>query len=102
MALSYRINIDSDYMTTLFNHIMAYNPIQTESEPFYFKTPDANHFKFFNITNDGILMQEDPNRDRMEFWNDIFNELKHLWNTTFDFSLWENFQRHRSFHFSPK
>lgn len=69
-------------------HFFHFSNPMPESAPLYFKTSDSSHYNFFNVTNDGIFMQEDPNHDRMEFWNNIFNEFKHLWNTTFDFNLW--------------
>lgn len=84
-----------------FYHYFFYcwnrNPLPG-SEPFYFKALDSKHFNFFNVTNDGILLEKDPNQDRMEFWNNIFDEFKYLWNTDFNFHLvWSTdpqFQRH--------
>lgn len=58
-----------------------------DEEPLYFKTSDSNHFHFFNVTTKGVFKEIDPHGDRMEFWNNFFDEYKHLWNTTFDFHL---------------
>lgn len=58
-----------------------------DHEPLHFKTGKSHHFYFYNITDDGILKAKDPYRTRMEFWNGLFNDYKHLWNTTFDFHL---------------
>lgn len=58
-----------------------------DDEPFYFKSKKSNHFYSFNITDYGISIIKDPYRYRMEFWNDIFDDYKHLWNTTFNFHL---------------
>lgn len=55
------------------------------SEPITLRNPNTDHLYFYHITNDGIRIEKDINRDRMEFWNDIFNENKHLLNTDFDF-----------------
>lgn len=60
-----------------------------ETAPSYFKTRNTQHFNIYNITNNGIFMEKDVIDERVEFWNDIFNDYKHLWNVTFDFhSVW--------------
>lgn len=51
-------------------------------------TPKRNHFDFINITNDGIRINEDAEiRTRMKFWDNIFDEYKNLWNSTFKFNF---------------
>lgn len=44
-------------------------------EPFCFKASNSENFNFFNITNDGIVVEKDPYQDRMEFWDNIFYEI---------------------------
>lgn len=60
------------------------NPMPHSGRPAYFK---SQNFNFYNITNEGIFLEKDPYHSRMEFWNGIFDEYKHLWNNTFDFHL---------------
>lgn len=71
---------------SLFVYIIISNPMP-DREPYFFKSRNSNHFNVYQITNYGISMAKDLNRERMEFWNDIFDEYKHLWNTTFHFYL---------------
>lgn len=57
------------------------------SKPLYFKTSQSKHFHFYNVTTEGVLEEKDPHGPRMEFWNNIFDEYKYLWNTNFNFHL---------------
>lgn len=60
------------------------NPIPSnEAAEFY--DPATKQFKYYDITNDGIFVRRDENRDRIEFWDNLFNEFKHNWNITHDF-----------------
>lgn len=54
-------------------------------EPAEFFNQETNQFKYYEITNEGISVRADESRDRIEFWNNLYNEFKHHWNLTFDF-----------------
>lgn len=56
-------------------------------------TPDKVSFEFgkhsmsyYDIGNDGIVIRNDSNRERIGFWDDIFDEFKQQWNINFNFS----------------
>ena len=55
------------------------------NDPAKFYDSTTNQFKYYEITNDDILVKTDENRDRIEFWDNLFNEFKHHWNITYDF-----------------
>lgn len=56
-------------------------------KPVGFHNPNSNHLYFYDITNGGIRVEKDPNRERMEFWNKFYDEHKQLMNTDFNFSF---------------
>lgn len=55
------------------------------NEPAKFYDPVTNQYKYYEITNDGISVRTDQNRDMIEFWDKLFNEFKQHWNITYDF-----------------
>lgn len=57
------------------------------NEPAEFYDVATNESKYYEITNDGIFVRKDENRDRIKFWDNLFNEFKHHWNITYDFRL---------------
>lgn len=56
----------------------------TEGGAIEFKTLGSKQLNYFDITNDGIFARI-LNRNRTNFWDDIFNEYKQYWDTQFDF-----------------
>lgn len=56
------------------------------SELVEFNIPGSSQFKYYDITNDGVFVRGDEERDRFEFWNNLLNEFKGHWNITFDFN----------------
>lgn len=56
-----------------------------DNEPVPFKAPNSTELKYYDITNDGIFVRTDENRDRSEFWNNLLNDFREHWNITFDF-----------------
>lgn len=61
----------------------------TDNETVPFKTPNSNEYMYYDISNDGIFLRVDENRQRIEFWNNLLNEFKGYWNITFDFQKLE-------------
>lgn len=55
------------------------------NETVRFNAPNSNEFKYYDITNDGIFVKVDEDRDRNEFWNNLLNDSRGHWNITFDF-----------------
>lgn len=58
-----------------------------DKKPLLFKTPESKNFNYLDFTNDGIFQKINPIIERIKFWNNIFEDYKYLWNTTFNFNL---------------
>lgn len=66
------------------NMLWNRNPIPS-NEPVEFYNATTNQFKYYEIANEGIFVRKDENRERIEFWDNLFNEFKNHWNINFDF-----------------
>lgn len=45
-----------------------------KEDPFLFKTRTDENYKYFDVTNQGIVKRLNPNKDRMDFWDRIMTE----------------------------
>lgn len=53
-------------------------------EAMEFWTPSSEQLNYFDITNEGTFKKINPINDRMRFWDNIFSEYGHYWNTSFN------------------
>lgn len=53
--------------------------------PLEFKFPEPDQPHYFNVTNEGFLLNTNPEQHRITFWDNIFEHNKQQWNTTFNF-----------------
>lgn len=56
-----------------------------ESEAHQFDLSRTAELEYFDVTNEGIFAKTNPERDRVEFWDRIFENNKEVWNTNFSF-----------------
>lgn len=75
------------FLLITYNALFLYSNPVPNAEPFSFIKPNSNHYNVYDLTIDGVQMKEDLLRNRMQFWNNIFNDYNHLWNTSFKFNL---------------
>lgn len=45
------------------------------------KVDKIENFNFLDITNKGVIVKSNPNRERIEFWDDIFDTYSQHWQT---------------------
>ncbi|XP_031622611.1 esterase B1-like [Contarinia nasturtii] len=60
------------------------NPIP-ENEPNEFVASQTRQFNYFDVTNEDIFLKTNPELERIEFWDKIFEINKQIWNTSFNF-----------------
>lgn len=63
---------------------MCSNPMAS-GELFVFKTPGSTHVNTIDITNEGIIVKANAERSRFDFWDQLFDEYKPYWKTSFHF-----------------
>ncbi|XP_055302656.1 juvenile hormone esterase-like [Sitodiplosis mosellana] len=62
------------------------NPVP-EKDPLQLISPESDQWHYFSVTNEGIHPRANPERHRITFWDNIFDQNKQQWNTTFNFHL---------------
>lgn len=59
------------------------NPLPN-ADPILFQiqnAPETRPYQYLDITNDGVITKLNPNRKRIDFWDDIFETYSAHWQT---------------------
>lgn len=59
------------------------NPVpEKDPTPFYERINGSHSYHFLDITNHGnVIVKSNPNRERIQFWDDIFETYSQHWQT---------------------